>query len=184
MSSVIIPDEQRFAPYWPQPGLAARDLVVKPYGYGYSQGGTACSYQYANIATQWNRVITLAYPTELASVESLRELKSLEAGWDSYNALPIGAGAITQAIQIVEACQLWGLEYPQVVPMANGGVALEWYSELAEVEVEILGELAIEFSMVKGDEEIEGRITPTRHINQEAEFRALISTLFAGVKAR
>lgn len=60
-----------------------------------------------------------------ATLRSLREFSQLEAGWDTYDALPIDTKAIGEARAVV--VRLAGeAPIPQVTPRNDGSVELEW----------------------------------------------------------
>lgn len=63
--------------------------------------------------------------TGMTTIDDIRELRSLETGWDSYSALPIADGPISLAEFVV--AQLGDLlGSPKVVPIADGGLQFEW----------------------------------------------------------
>jgi hypothetical protein len=64
----------------------------------------------------------------LDQLRSLEELRTLKAGWDSYDADPVSAEAIDHARYcLVVAEQFLGAGYnPVVGPTPDGGVALIW----------------------------------------------------------
>jgi len=135
-----------------------------------------------------NRVATCAYPVgDAMYLQILGELESfaqLEANWDSYGGSPISERAVSEATRVIESCKVWGLEFPEVVPMSSGGVALEWHSDLAEVEIEVIGPSRINYFIEKNGFVREGEIFPLPAHNQIGKFRDLIDVMFDGIKTR
>lgn len=64
------------------------------------------------------------------------ELASLEEDWDGYRARPIDSLALRRAEQIVQALGE-GLPTPNVLPIPDGGVQLEWTAGPVELELEV-----------------------------------------------
>jgi hypothetical protein len=78
------------------------------------------------------------------TLQKLNEFVRLEAGWDSYAAEPVSELAINSARSLllalpgfVDDCA--GSEFVPfaVVPLANGGIQIEWRAEDRGIEVEI-----------------------------------------------
>ena len=80
----------------------------------------------------------LIIPKLLTQVDSFKDLAD---DWDTYGALPIAAGAIAQARQLLDALSLQLVYAPavsvHVFPMRDGGVQVELDRESASMEVEI-----------------------------------------------
>ena len=66
---------------------------------------------------------------------SLEDLSSLEPGWDSYHALPTAPESIESALGFLASVLSPDSTPPAVVPLADGGVQLEWHRAGLEVEV-------------------------------------------------
>lgn len=71
--------------------------------------------------------------------DALCALAKLEANWDGYGGPPIKHGAIAQARWFYERHCL-RMPYPDVVPLSNGGVQLEWHNGNRSVEIEFSGD--------------------------------------------
>lgn len=69
----------------------------------------------------------------------LKDLVALKAGWNSYNANPLGDGAI-QAIRNMS-----------VVPCPSGGVVFEWHVNGFDVEVEFSPDGAVTMLVAPAD---------------------------------
>ncbi len=82
--------------------------------------------------------------TQATALRKLDELKNLPEDWDSYGADPISPNAIVKAKSIVTSVMIaFGdiignvVQLTDVIPIADGGVQLEWVGPHAELEIEI-----------------------------------------------
>lgn len=82
--------------------------------------------------------------TQATALRKLDELKNLPEDWDSYGADPISPNAIAKAKSIVTSVMIaFGgiignvVQLTDVIPIADGGVQLEWIGPHAELEIEI-----------------------------------------------
>lgn len=67
--------------------------------------------------------------------ERAAELLALQPGWDSYSAKAINAIAVNRALRFCE----WLADdapVPDLVPLNDGGVQLEWHTEGMDEEME------------------------------------------------
>jgi len=117
-------------------------------------------------------------------VEIVQQFSELSRGWDSYDANQISYSAIEQALRIIGLCKLLNYEYPQSVPMIDGGVALEWHSKNVSLEIEIHGRHEIMWLLEKEGECYEGEIKPLRLVNQTLANTELFSVLKEGTRRR
>jgi len=70
-------------------------------------------------ALDWRGIITAR----------LAELERLAPGWDSEGGLPVGRGHANRAIRfMVRLMGEGGVSIPDIVPLADGGVQLEWHA--------------------------------------------------------
>lgn len=78
-----------------------------------------------------------------AWVEELEErldvLTKLRRGWDGYSGAPVSFPCAHFAANLIEALHTSSIPAPQLVPMANGTVRLEWHMNEFDVEVDVLG---------------------------------------------
>jgi hypothetical protein len=77
-------------------------------------------------------------------LERLAELQALEADWDTYGALPLTPTALGRADTIMRAVlDLYGDTFGDriapytVMPIVDGGVALEWRGSKADFNLDI-----------------------------------------------
>jgi hypothetical protein len=82
--------------------------------------------------------------TQATALRKLDELKNLPEDWDSYGADPISPNAIAKAKSIITSVMIaFGgiignvVQLTDVIPIADGGVQLEWVGPHAELEIEI-----------------------------------------------
>ena len=70
----------------------------------------------------------------LPTIERLLECAELDAGWDSYGALPTTTSSMTEAMRFVAAFLTDDSPTPSVVPLSDGGVQLEWHRGGVDIE--------------------------------------------------
>jgi len=91
--------------------------------------------------------------------DALNAISALPADWNSYTARQVEFTAVAGAVEILLAVMEEDTLLPTFVPVANGGVLLEWHTSTADLEVTALpnGRARIVFEKVGGDAiEIEG----------------------------
>ncbi|OSQ44942.1 hypothetical protein [Marivita geojedonensis] len=66
-------------------------------------------------------------------------LTSLRRGWDGYTGVPVSFTCAQFAANLIERLYNRSLPAPQLVPMANGTMRLEWHMNEFDVEVDVLG---------------------------------------------
>lgn len=72
----------------------------------------------------------------MADVESrLEEVSSLSDGWDSYDAKQIETQVIAHAREILEEIMDNDVPIPQIVPIYDGGIQLEWHTGRIDFEI-------------------------------------------------
>ena len=120
-----------------------------------------------NVIRQWS-----TRPSQQANAEhysqaltKLAELATLVSDWDSYGARAISPTAIETATDVlwmstVYSAGRFGTELPgaDVVPVADGGVQLEWSTEdsLLEIEIGPAGRASYLLA-IKGRDPVEGK---------------------------
>lgn len=66
-------------------------------------------------------------------------LTSLRRGWDGYAGLPVSFTCAQFAANLIERLYIGSIPAPQLVPMPNGTMRLEWHMNKFDVEVDVLG---------------------------------------------
>ena len=67
----------------------------------------------------------------------IAELTALKQGWDGYDGVPVRFCAARTALKFLGAIEAHTQIMPDIVPLSNGGLQLEWFVGTCEVEVEI-----------------------------------------------
>ena len=68
---------------------------------------------------------------------TLSQLTALQEGWDGYDGLPTLPRVAGYTELFLEQVQAYTSVAPDLVPLPNGGVQLEWFIGEVEIEVEI-----------------------------------------------
>jgi hypothetical protein len=98
--------------------------------------------------------------TQETALRKLDELRDLPEDWDSYGADTISPNAIAKAKSVVTSVmKAFGgfidnvVQLTDVIPIADGGVQLEWVGPHAELEIEISpsGEIGLLYISISGD---------------------------------
>jgi hypothetical protein len=84
---------------------------------------------------------------------ALNALSALPANWNSYGAREIDTEALTGAVGILLAVMSDRTPLPTFVPIANGGVLLEWHTPAADLEITVLSSGRTHVVFEKSDEE-------------------------------
>jgi hypothetical protein len=72
-----------------------------------------------------------------STIQTLNELLSLPADWDSYGARPIDPTTAIFSLQLLSEVMGPNVPAPLVVPTNRGGVQLEWHTRGIDLEIEI-----------------------------------------------
>jgi hypothetical protein len=99
--------------------------------------------------------------TQATALRKLDELKNLPENWDSYGADPIRPNAIAKAKSIITSVMIAFsgnignvVQLKDVIPVADGGVQLEWIGPHAELEIEISPNGNIGLLYISGSEDM------------------------------
>lgn len=76
------------------------------------------------------------------SCAAVEELTRLDPGWDGYNGVPVLPVVAQHALRLLKAIGAHTKIAPDVVPLSDGGLQLEWYVGIHEIEVEIAPDCA------------------------------------------
>jgi len=98
--------------------------------------------------------------TQATALRKIEALKNLPEDWDSYGANPISPNAIAKAKLIITLVIItFGgiignvVQLTDVIPIADGGVQLEWIGPHAELEIEISPNGNIGLLYISGSED-------------------------------
>jgi len=82
------------------------------------------------------------------------ELLTLPDGWDTYGSSRVNPRAAAYALRLLLLISSTNTPAPSLVPLADGGVQVEWHTDGADLEVEVAanGVLSI-YSVVGGTED-------------------------------
>ena len=88
---------------------------------------------------QWSGVVSVGELSQwqVEAIRKLLQLLALPRDWDSYGSPPPSEFAITAAVRLILCIDLEYFLLPRVVPVAGGGVQLEWSLGFREIEIEI-----------------------------------------------
>jgi hypothetical protein len=73
----------------------------------------------------------------LKVTERLKELVSLNTGWDGYNAVPVSTENAVFALKFIRDICSDEIPFPQIVPGTKGDLQLEWHFRINKIEVHI-----------------------------------------------
>lgn len=65
------------------------------------------------------------------------QLHALPKNWDGYSAEPVNDSVITFALVVINNAMRLTTPAPQIVPMSNGGLQLEWHQKGWDLELSI-----------------------------------------------
>jgi hypothetical protein len=69
--------------------------------------------------------------------KQLNEMLSLEPGWDGYRAREVTAAAVEATVQILDRFMNEAVEFPDLFPLGDGGIQIEWHADGVDIEVEV-----------------------------------------------
>jgi hypothetical protein len=103
----------------------------------------------------------------------LDELAGLSGGWDGHDAKRIDQLALTLACRLMQQALHAGLPEPELFPVPDGGVQLEWKAGALELELEIEpGARALVFAC---DDERSGQRIDGELPRDESRFRLALA---------
>lgn len=143
-----------------------------------TEGMADTPYRDALIST-WMARLTPIPPIETLADRSrsaVDELTKLDPGWDGYDGVPVLPLVANHALRLLETIGVHTQIVPDVVPLSNGGLQLEWYVGAHEIEIEIAPDCAtrLHWECTGGGIPIEVPIADPLDISEVAAlFRAL-----------
>ena len=76
---------------------------------------------------------------------AIDELTKLETGWDGYHGIAVLPAVAERALHLLDVIGVHTQIVPDVVPLSNGGLQLEWYVGIDEIEVAIAPDCTTHF---------------------------------------
>lgn len=106
-----------------------------------------------------------------ATLKRISRLTSLARGWNSYGAHEVKADMALEAVQFLTKVAYPGIAAPSIVPLADGGLQVEWHRGGLDIEIAFSDDDPGVFVMDRGNGEPEelpladavaviGRFTP------------------------
>ena len=105
------------------------------------RGANRNSFMYALENGFTNRQVPIVHSNPYAiqhTVDKLNELSSLKDNWDSYGALAPSKQALIGTMQLINDLFTGSTPSPDVFPVANGSIQLEWSMHNMDIEIEIV----------------------------------------------
>jgi hypothetical protein len=69
--------------------------------------------------------------------KNLNELLALRPGWDGYRAPEVADSSVEAAVEVLDCFMSDGLEFPDLFPLSDGGIQIEWHAGDIDIEVEV-----------------------------------------------
>jgi len=76
-----------------------------------------------------------ASPWYRAALDRISDLTALAVGWNGYDALEVKADMAIDAAAFLAKVAFPGIASPSIVPLADGGVQVEWHRGGLDIEV-------------------------------------------------
>jgi len=102
-------------------------------------------------------------PRAQEAADVVKRLAELREGWDSYGSAPVGKAAVSSALHLLCAFDIYGFPTPQVFPVSGGALQLEWFANGRRLEVAAYADGISEFLAIRDgdyDQANEGIIDP------------------------
>ena len=108
----------------------------------FSPRATATTFLFEPVEEPWRRSVDLR----------LEKLSRYERGWDGYDAVPPSSSVIAYARSVLHSAMSPGTPAPSIVPMAEGGLQLEWHRNGFDIELAIFTTSDVELSIEYPDD--------------------------------
>lgn len=150
------------SPSDPPPNLPSADAAREFYVYGMSAASAGWWHQPIGWTfsqtpepTRFNALISLL-------AQQLTRLRLLRAGWDGESARPVTDEAIYGAGWLLDRILDTESEPPQIFPLTDGGVQIEWYAAGDEIDIDVdsRGMVHVLATKSSGEVVIEGSADP------------------------
>lgn len=121
------------APYW----SSFRPVQYESGESAVSRVISSVKARVLSVADDEDIVLDDDMPTWVATaLREINRLEQLEADWDSYGAVPISRRFTRQALSFLSRVMSDDVSNPDFVPLADGGIQLEW--RLPGIELDLI----------------------------------------------
>jgi hypothetical protein len=154
------------SPLDPPPDLPSADAAREFYLHGMSIASPGTWYQVKQHHIGWTFTQTpesIRFNALIDLVaQQLQRLRLLSAGWDGGSAQPITGAAIYGAAGLLARLLDAASEPPQIFPLTDGGVQIEWYAAGDEIDIDVdsQGTVHVLATAPNGETVIEGSADP------------------------
>lgn len=100
-------------------------------------------------------------------VERMNAVAVLEKGWDGDRARPVTAHAAESALQVLQETMAPQTVAPAVVPVADGGLQLEWHLRGVDLEIYVEADGGVSAWCQEGVREWEEDFYPRARLEKE-----------------
>jgi hypothetical protein len=153
------------SPLDPPPDLPSAEAAREFYLYG--AGATASAvWHYAHRNEGWvvsgaaQKRDRLAALIDLVAFE-LRRIQRLRPGWDGHHAVPVTQAAIYASASLLGKILDATSEPPQIFPLPDGSVQIEWYAgDEIDIEIDSGGAAHVLATSSSGQTLVEGSFDP------------------------
>lgn len=116
--------------------VAANVFVTNAFDFNYRAMWTPSSQTYWTSTAYTQRNSRLTVLLRLVADE-LRRLRQLRPGWDGYRAVPVTEAAVYGAASLLGRLLDADSEPPQIFPLNDGGLQVEWYAGGDEIDIDV-----------------------------------------------
>jgi hypothetical protein len=100
-------------------------------------------------------------------IERFKRVLALEVGWGGTKTVPITSSALESALKVLEETMAFDTIAPAVVPVADGGLQLEWHCAGVDLEVYVDADGSISAWCREGSREWEEDFYPRARLRKE-----------------
>jgi len=95
---------------------------------------------------------------QISAFRKIAALSVLPVNWDSYGSVPIQEDVLDVASDLVSGVTFDLATSPRVIPVAGGGVQLEWSKGLRELIIRVCPDLTLELAARDGQTVTDGSV--------------------------
>ncbi|MEV7136728.1 hypothetical protein [Streptomyces tauricus] len=109
-----------------------------------------------------------------SAVEKINKLLALPKGWDGYRAEPVTIEAGIAMVSVLFSVMDRRSLRPQLFPLANGGIQVEWHVGGSSIEIEVSADGHSGCALADGEGEVEVEFSIPILRDELAEFRRIL----------